>query len=109
MVTLEKLYDDLAASLESLSENRDALRASRGIVENALAQGETHYGINTGFGVLARKRIPSEQVKKLQQNLLLSHAVGVGDPVPREITRLMLDIKILLRTVLRSGGSRNAY
>jgi len=109
MVTLEKLYDDLAASLESLSENRDALRASRGIVENALAQGETHYGINTGFGVLARKRIPSEQVKKLQQNLLLSHAVGVGDPVPREITRLMLDIKIHSLGLGYSGVSEETF
>ena len=94
MVRLDKLYSDLSASLETLSKNQDSLKRSRQIVDKTLEGGETHYGINTGFGVLARKKIPSDQVEKLQRNLLLSHAVGVGDPVPREITRLMLDIKI---------------
>ncbi len=94
MVKLKNLYGDLAESLQSLSVKRDEVKRSRRIVDKALEEGRTHYGINTGFGVLARKRIPGDQVKKLQQNLLLSHAVGVGDPVPREITRLMLGIKI---------------
>lgn len=94
MVRLDNLYNDLSGSLDSLSQDQGKLRRSRLIVDEALEQGRTHYGINTGFGVLARKRIPAGQVKKLQENLLQSHAVGVGDPIPKEITKLMLDIKI---------------
>jgi len=94
MIRLDNLYTDLSESLNTLSRDQGKLKRSRSIVDEALEQGETHYGINTGFGVLAREKIPFEQVRKLQKNLLLSHAVGVGDPVPKEITKLMLDIKI---------------
>jgi histidine ammonia-lyase len=94
MVRLDNLYKSLAESLNTLSQDQGRLKRSRSIVDEALEQGKTHYGINTGFGVLAREKIPFEQVRKLQKNLLLSHAVGVGDPIPKEITKLMLDIKI---------------
>ncbi len=52
------------------------------------------YGVNTGFGHLCRKRIDRDQLDRLQENLILSHAVGVGPPVPDEIVRLMLVLKI---------------
>ena len=67
-----------------------AVEASRARVEAAAADGHAHYGINTGFGALANTRIPDDQLAKLQRNLLLSHAVGVGDPVPADITLVML-------------------
>ena len=63
-------------------------------MEAALADGGPHYGINTGFGALAHKRVPDDQLHILQRNLLLSHAVGVGEPVPPDITRVMLRLKI---------------
>jgi len=93
-ITVTNLYRDLEHSINELRENHEEVLESRRIVERQLATGGTFYGINTGFGVLARKRIDDRQVLKLQKNLILSHSVGVGDPVPREISRLMLDLKI---------------
>jgi histidine ammonia-lyase len=60
-----------------------------------IAQGEKAvYGINTGFGPLCTTRISAEDTTTLQENLLISHAVGVGDYIPEEISRLMLILKI---------------
>ena len=52
------------------------------------------YGINTGFGSLYATNIPKDQLEKLQENLVMSHACGTGAEVPREIVRLMLFLKI---------------
>jgi histidine ammonia-lyase len=52
------------------------------------------YGINTGFGSLYNKHIPHDQLEKLQENLVKSHACGTGPEVPEEIVRLMLFLKI---------------
>jgi histidine ammonia-lyase len=79
--------------------------ASRAVVEDALAAGGAHYGINTGFGALARQRIPDDQLEQLQRNLLVSHAVGVGEPVPRRITKLMLELKLHALALGYSGVS----
>jgi histidine ammonia-lyase len=103
------LYDDLAESMRSLRQNHDAVDRSRQVVERALKDGKAHYGINTGFGVLADKRISDEQLSRLQTNILLSHACGVGDPVPVEITRLMLQLKIHSLGIGQSGISRSTF
>ena len=55
---------------------------------------ELFYGINTGFGFLQNVKIETEQLETLQQNLLLSHACGLGDVVPDEIVKLMMMLKI---------------
>jgi histidine ammonia-lyase len=94
MIRIPTLYTDLAGSMDALRSDHRAVSDSRDIVDRALGDGKAHYGINTGFGVLANKRISDEQLSELQQNILLSHACGVGDPVPRDITRLMLQLKI---------------
>jgi histidine ammonia-lyase len=52
------------------------------------------YGINTGFGPLCTTRISESDTRTLQENLLKSHAVGLGDPIPEEISKLMLILKI---------------
>ncbi|MFN3998452.1 histidine ammonia-lyase [Algoriphagus sp.] len=60
-----------------------------------IAKGEKAvYGINTGFGPLCTTRISSDDTTTLQENLLKSHAVGVGDFIPDEISRLMLVLKV---------------
>jgi len=69
------------------------MRASRGAVEQAIAKGQTSYGITTGFGVFATKRIPAEQVLDLQLNLVRSHAAGVGAPLAAEHVRRVLLLK----------------
>ncbi|MBV9960829.1 MAG: histidine ammonia-lyase [Parafilimonas sp.] len=53
-----------------------------------------YYGINTGFGFLQNVRINSDQIEKLQSNLLMSHACGMGDEVPTKIVKLMLMLKV---------------
>jgi histidine ammonia-lyase len=69
--------------------------ASAAAVERIVASGETVYGVNTGFGLLANTRIPNERLAELQTNLILSHSAGLGDPFPRHVTRLMIALKLL--------------
>ncbi len=87
----------------------EAVSRSRKIVDDALLDGNAHYGINTGFGILADQRISSDKLSTLQQNLLLSHACGVGDPVPPEISRLMLQLKIHSLSHGYSGVSEQTF
>lgn len=82
---------------------RARIVASRAIVDRLKSDPLPHYGINTGFGVLARERISPGDLEKLQENLILSHAVGVGDEVPQEIVRLMLLLKIAGFSIGNSG------
>jgi histidine ammonia-lyase len=67
---------------------------SRQVVEDALASGRAIYGVNTGFGKLAQTRIPDADLKRLQRNLVLSHAAGVGAPLSDPVVRLILALKI---------------
>ena len=75
---------------------RDRVRVARAqaLVEKIVAAGEAAYGINTGFGLLAQTRIPNDQLAQLQRNLLLSHAAGVGEPLPDPVVRLILALKV---------------
>jgi len=95
--------------MQQLRQQHDAVTESRQIVDNALLDGKAHYGINTGFGVLANKRISSEELATLQKNILLSHACGVGTPVPPVITRLMLQLKIQSLSLGYSGVSSQTF
>jgi histidine ammonia-lyase len=61
------------------------------------------YGINTGFGYLQNVRIDKDQLEQLQNNLLVSHACGLGDEVPEAIVKLMLALKIKSLSYGHSG------
>ena len=106
---LNHLYTDLKNSMSQLRQQSDPVRDSRKIVESALLDGNAHYGINTGFGVLANKRISTEDLATLQKNILLSHACGMGDPIPPDITRLMLQLKIHSLSLGYSGVSEQTF
>ncbi len=108
-IHIASLYDDLDASMAALRADHSAVSASRRIVDRALADGRAHYGINTGFGVLANERIANDELEKLQRNILLSHACGVGIPVPVPITRLMLQLKIHALGLGQSGISEDTF
>jgi histidine ammonia-lyase len=69
---------------------RAAVARSRQVVLSRMSDGRAHYGINTGFGSLARRRIDAGAVGELQRNLIRSHAAGVGDPLPRDVVRGMM-------------------
>ncbi len=70
------------------------VRQARQAIEDITQSGQTIYGVNTGFGLLARKKIPSEELDTLQRNLVTSHATGVGNPVDADTTRLCMALKI---------------
>lgn len=74
---------------------RAAVDAAARTVGEAAARGETVYGINTGFGRLARTRIDESDLAALQRNLVLSHATGVGPPLEDAVVRLVLVLKAL--------------
>ncbi len=70
------------------------MRASRALVEQWLDRAETVYGVTTGFGEFANVRISQENIEQLQENLILSHAAGAGDPIPPEVARAMMLLRI---------------
>jgi histidine ammonia-lyase len=101
-LTFDQLYA-VALQHESVSLSSDAvarMNASRAVVDKLLKEGQTAYGINTGFGKLASVRISAEQVRQLQVNLVRSHACGVGAPLSESETRGM----ILLRANALAKG-----
>lgn len=69
---------------------KDRLKKDRDIIDNSIKSGQTFYGINTGFGYLSNVRIDSEELKRLQVNLIRSHACGVGASSPDHIVRSLL-------------------
>jgi histidine ammonia-lyase len=78
-----------------LSEStREKVFESSKIVERIAVSGKAVYGINTGFGPLCTSMISASDTRKLQENILKSHAVGVGEPIDNEISKLMLVLKL---------------
>src|SRR4051812_47382012 len=73
----------------------ERVAAAAASVDRIVASGETVYGVNTGFGLLANTRIPDDRLAELQTNLILSHSAGLGEPLPRHVTRLMILLKLL--------------
>jgi histidine ammonia-lyase len=78
------------------------VQEARNVVENRLKNGGTFYGINTGFGALSDVLIPPHQLTQLQLNLIRSHACGVGDPLPTDVVRAVLALRI--QTMLRGNS-----
>ncbi len=79
-----------------------AMTRSRRTLEARLADDEPHYGVNTGFGSLSRKRIAGDDLRALQRNLVRSHAAGIGPPLPADTVRAMM---LLLAASLARGLS----
>jgi histidine ammonia-lyase len=74
-------------------EAADKIHQSREWVEDIINRGDPVYGINTGFGIFADRQISSHETRLLNRNLILSHAVGTGDPLPREVVRAAILIR----------------
>jgi len=90
---LRDLWEGEDARLDGAAVQRVADAAAS--VERIVASGETVYGVNTGFGLLANTRIPDDRLAELQTNLILSHSAGIGEPLPRHVARLMIVLKLL--------------
>ena len=93
LAMLRQLWQGAACKLAAASVTR--IRASAAAVGRIVVSGETVYGVNTGFGLLANTRIPDDRLAELQSNLILSHSAGLGEPLPRHVTRLMIVLKLL--------------
>ncbi len=86
---------------------RAAMRRARAMIDDVVARGDAApavYGVNTGFGALAEVRISAGEVRQLQQNLVRSHAAGVGAPLPRDATRAMMLLRAQVLATGRSGA-----
>ena len=93
LATLRRLWQGAEARLDDAAMRRVAEAAAS--VARIVASGETVYGVNTGFGLLANQTIPADRLTELQTNLILSHSAGLGEPLPRHVTRLMIVLKLL--------------
>ncbi len=93
LAQLRQIYEQPTAIRLNVAD-RGRVAAAKSLVDKITARGDAAYGINTGFGLLAQTRIPTEQLEQLQRNLLLSHAAGVGDALPDAVVRLILVLKV---------------
>ena len=81
---------------------RGSIAAAAALIARVAGEGQAVYGVTTGFGSLESVRIPDDQLSELQVNIVRSHAVGVGEPLPVEVVRGML---VLLAASLSRGHS----
>jgi len=98
------IYAGAAVGLDAACEG--AIAAGNRALAGLIAEGSPVYGVNTGFGKLAGVPIAAADLERLQRNLVLSHAAGVGRPAPKPIVRLMLALKLASLARGASGVSR---
>ena len=95
-LTLQRIKEiiDNHATLALSDEAKRRIEKCRNYLNHKMeSQKEPIYGVTTGFGSLCNISISKEQLSQLQKNLVMSHACGVGDEVPKEVVRLMLLLK----------------
>jgi histidine ammonia-lyase len=90
--------------VEVADDVRQSMAPSLAVVEDAVAEGRNVYGVTTGFGALARHRIPPEDAVRVQQALVRSHAAGMGPLVEREVVRAMQLLRARTLAAGRSGA-----
>ena len=94
LAQLERIYrQELPARLHP--DAQSGIKAAAAYIAKAAAGQTAVYGVNTGFGKLASLKIAPQDTAKLQENLILSHCCGVGEPMPRAVARLMMVLKLL--------------
>ena len=97
LVTLAELRDAWLApvTVDLGDDARRCIAESQELIDEVVAHGDTIYGVNTGFGVLATVRIEDKELSHLQENLVRSHAVGVGEDLDDDIVRLVMLMKVI--------------
>ncbi|MBI2721835.1 MAG: histidine ammonia-lyase [Bacteroidetes bacterium] len=101
---LEKFMIDENAKVDISKVTERVIIDGRAYLDNKLKNhGAPIYGINTGFGSLCNVIIPDKDIEQLQENLVKSHACGMGEEVPQEIVKLMLFLKIQSLAYGKSG------
>jgi histidine ammonia-lyase len=92
-----------AARMTFEAPARSRVRAAREVIERAITDGRTMYGVTTGFGALAGTRIEPSKAVELQHGIVRSHATAVGDPLPHDEARAMLMLRAHVLALGRSG------
>ena len=94
-VTLTQLraIQDGGLQLSMAASAYEDMRAAQAHVQHIVDEDQVVYGINTGFGKLASTKIAHDRLAELQRNLVLSHSVGTGEPLPDHVVRLVLATK----------------
>jgi histidine ammonia-lyase len=95
-LTVQKAVTLAEGSFRGILNNdiKEKINRSHKHVQDMVDAGETVYGVTTGFGILANSKISEEDTATLQYKILQSHSVGVGEPIPIEIAKLMLITKV---------------
>ena len=95
-LTVDKAIAIAKGELKTIlsKETRDIVKNSRQRVESIVSSNRVVYGINTGFGPLCDVQISASETSKLQKNLLITHAVGVGNPIDKELSKIMMICKV---------------
>ena len=82
-----------ASSVSLAPDAVDRMERSRSLIDRLAAGDDPIYAVNTGVGLLADQRVSRDDLDQLQRNVIRSHAVGVGDPLPRDVVRAMMLIR----------------
>src|SRR5687767_6863875 len=102
-LTIEELVDVACGSRVELGPGAVArIEASRAVVDGALASGRPIYGLNTGVGSMKDVRLSDEEVGQAQRMLVLTHAGGLGRPLPAELVRAAMAAR--LNGIARGGS-----
>jgi histidine ammonia-lyase len=103
-LTLEGIEKFLSGDVkvELTAESKRRVKKARAMVDHWVKTDEIVYGITTGFGEFANVKISLENLEQLQENLIISHSVGVGDPLPPFIVKTMMLLRV---NALASGHS----
>jgi histidine ammonia-lyase len=91
------------APLELAETALEAMRSSAAVIANLAHDENPHYGVSTGFGALATKKIPTELRAQLQRSLIRSHAAGSGPEVEREVVRALMLLRLSTLATGRTG------
>lgn len=115
MVRKKLIIDGKSLTLESIefflkvnpvvvlsNESKKKVVKARKLIDKWVDEGKVIYGVTTGFGEFANVRISKKDLEKLQENLIISHSTGVGDPLPPFIVKLMMLLRV---NALASGHS----
>ncbi|MCC6721186.1 MAG: histidine ammonia-lyase [Bacteroidia bacterium] len=105
-LTLQSVSDFLSKKQKIVIDQaakKSIEKCNKFLIKKIKAENSLYYGINTGFGSLCNTKISKEDIEQLQENLLKSHACGVGEKVPEDVVRLMILFKIKSLSMGYSG------
>ncbi len=92
-----KMINDIIFSdqkIDLTDKAKERIKKSRNTVEKLIEKGEVIYGLNTGFGKFSTKKISADKIIKLQENLIISHAAGTGEPLDDNIVKTMILLRV---------------